>query len=88
MQEKIKGVRDEISKDIRAKILRKHRQWIRNNKAGEAHVSNNVLLRMRYGLRVLADLPGMVDLIREHDSVAGSATFEPFNFCRGDSVEQ
>ena len=63
---KIATLRDEITADIQKERHTMHGKWLRHGLKGrEPNVSNKVVLRMTHRLRILADLPNMVDLIGE-----------------------
>lgn len=63
---KIAELRSIITEQIHIARAKVYKTWVRNGRNGpEPNLSNDVVLRLTYRLRVLASLPGMIDLIRE-----------------------
>ena len=80
--EKVGALRDMITRQIHDARRKVHRTWVKHGRhCPEPDVSNKVILSLTYRLRVLANLPDMIDLVREKfESEASSLTTPQYDY--------
>ena len=65
LKTKIQDIRTQIINDLAEEREKARRDWVKNGSLGAAPLlANKKVLTLTHRLRVLADLPGMVDLVR------------------------